>query len=723
MIGLDTETTGVDLRHGAMPFFVTTYDPAAADGKRTLFWQWDVDPLTRRVAVPTGDVEEIGDVLFASGDRGPVGDDADQDRFGLILQNPKFDFAALRTVGLWDVYDVGQAWGAVRDTLMAAHLLHSNQPKNLTALAVRWLNLDIEPYELRLKEAVTKARTWCRRFRPDWATAKESRPDMPSCKASAWRFDYWLPRAVILDAGPDAVSEWAGADVSWWETVLAEYANADPAVTVEVWRRMRPEIVRRGLWDIYLTRLKALPVAYRMESRGVSLSAARLRQQVTEYGAEAARLGDVCVNLAATYRDDSADPPGPYTLTLPKAGNNGSLTRFCFDVLGLEPLRSKKAKTDAPTLDKTAIGHYLETLPPRSKALAFVKALAAKRQRDTALQYMAGYQQFWKKLGGDFKVLHPSLNPTGTDTLRWSSSSPNEQNISKREGFNLRYSFGPGPGREWWSLDAKNIELRIPFYKCGQKELIELFERPDDPPYYGSNHLANFHAVYPDVWDAAVKEVGPDKAGPHCKKKYASTYYQWCKNGGFCKQYGGQEALTDATFRRPGAYKLLAEKFGKLEDLNRQQIAFAERHGYVETVPDKTVDPARGYPLMVTRTSFGGVLPTVPMSYFVQGTAMWWTMKAMLRLEELFAEWNRRAGVGPHDLTHPAGYYLTMQVHDEVVLDFPRRADPRTNPKASNLARVREVQRVLELGGDDIGVPTPAGVEYHPDNWSEGITF
>ena len=67
----------------------------------------------------------------------------------------------------------------------------------------------------------------------------------------------------------------------------------------------------------------------------------------------------------------------------------------------------------------------------------------------------------------NWRKLHTSLNMCGTDTLRWSSNNPNSQNISKKEGFNLRYAFGPAPGREWWSLDGqagigpRMVKLRV----------------------------------------------------------------------------------------------------------------------------------------------------------------------------------------------------------------------------------------------------------------------
>lgn len=305
-------------------------------------------------------------------------------------------------------------------------------------------------------------------------------------------------------------------------------------------------------------------------------------------------------------------------------------------------------------------------------------------------------------------ILHPNLNPTGTDTLRWSSQSPNEQNISKKEDFNLRYCFGPAPGREWWSCDAQNIELRIPAYEAGEQAMIDLFEKPDEAPYYGSNHLLAFDTLHPEVLLLDGLE-----AFKKVKKTYASTWYQWTKNGNFAVQYGAQESsgTADLAYHVPGAQTKIAKRLGKIADLNRKMIEHANKYGYVETIPDKTVNPNRGYPLLCTRSNWGKIVETVPLSYHVQGTAMWWTCKAMIRCSPFLQSISTRR----------RPYFIVLQVHDEMVFDFPKGEG--TEPWKTNLKYIKECVRLMELGGDDISIPTPVSCEYHPETWSEGISI
>src|SRR5579863_5364621 len=115
IMSLDTEDTGIDLAHGAMPFLVTTCDDSylrGSDAEPVRYWEWPVNPLTRRPEIPDGDLAEIAELIDA----------ADL----IYLHNAKFDARALATVG------IALPWSKVRDTLIASHLLASNHRHDLT---------------------------------------------------------------------------------------------------------------------------------------------------------------------------------------------------------------------------------------------------------------------------------------------------------------------------------------------------------------------------------------------------------------------------------------------------------------------------------------------------------------------------------------------------------------------------------------------------------------
>lgn len=691
MIAIDTETTGLDFRHGAKPFLVTVCEEGADAPE---FCEWDVDPFTREPIIPDEDREWLSELIGRARD-------------GVVFHNAKFDLGALTTI--CPPVESRWPWEATHDTLYLAHLVWSNQRKSLDALAVSYLGVNINHLEDALHAAVTEARRYVRRktFQEShgvWRIAEAGLPEMPSAREKAGHADYWLPRAV-------AKAERFPADHPWW-TVCSDYANPDSMTTMALYRELMRIVEDRGLERIYEERRKLIKIVYEMERKGIAVNRGRLRELQDQYARESAEAGERCRAVASLY---------DYHLTLPKNGNNKSLSEFCFGEEFLNLPVVKKTDSGAPSLDKGALEEYRSSLPEKSRAGVFVRALSDKRVRDTALTYMEGYERFGIEFEDGWMMLFPSLNATGTGTLRFSSANPNEQNISKKEGFNLRYAFGPGPGREWWPMDAQNIELRLPAYLSGEPELIALFERPDDPPYHGSVHLLNFSTVYRDIWEKELKEVGPDKVGKHCKEKYKSTWYQYCKNGGFAKQYGGQAKKVNETFRRKGAFEMIDERFSKLARLNAETIREANERGYVETIPDRSVDPRRGYPLRCPRGDDGRAEPTKPLNYKIQGSAMWWTCKAMTRVSAFFDYLN--AGGLFAGRAWPGGYWIAMQVHDELVPDMPSGRGRGKNPWSYNLPIAREVKRLMELGGDDYGMPTPVGVEYCERDWGTGTTI
>lgn len=721
-IALDTEDTGVDFHHGARPFFVTI---AYEDGDeiRNRSWQWAVNPVTRMPAIPPGDLQEIRREI-ASADR-------------IVGQNLKFDAHALATIG------IAVPWDRVDDTLISGHLLASSQPHNLTAMVGDYLGIDIKPWEAKLEAAVREASKIAKRdfsgslqgnlapggkvdIVPRWRIAKKGDPMMPSAKGkdaekrgkgvedgAIWRHDFWLPAALAKKLGYPPGHP--------WHTVLAEYSNCDSATTLALWRVMERELTEQKLWPLYRAKMMNLPGLYEMEERGATVIKSEMACIQGEYCLEIAERTEECLRIAKEH---------DYDLVIPKQGNNGSLTTFVFDVLRLPVVKHTKMTDKGgggnPSFDKDVIEEYKKTLD--GDQLAFIKALSAVRKRAKSNDFFAAYEKFGIPAPGNILRLHPSVNPTATATTRLSMSTPNLQQVSRQESVcedchgdgcaacddtgedlhSARKVFGPAPGREWWSADAKNIELRIPAYESGEEALIELFERPDDPPFYGSQHMLNMSIVYDDVWEAEVRAVGLEKVGPHCKKKYASTHYHWTKCGGLAMQYQCGEETADRTFRRNGSYARLKEFFANVGKLNSYWVDFAQRNGYVETIPDKSLGNVRGYPLLCQRNEWGRNKPTIPLNYHVQGTAGWWMVQAMNRCRAQLLEWRKEGFDG----------YMALTVHDEIVFDFP--AAKMVNGKPGNLWRARILQKLMEQGGLDINIPTPVSLEHHAKSWAEG---
>lgn len=664
-LAIDTETTGIDLHHGCHPFYVTI-----CYGADVIHWEWEVDPLTRLPIIPPGDLDDIRDRLS----------EADL----IVGQNLKFDISALASIGIeWLI----EWFAKSQDTILSGHLLASAERHDLTSMALRYLNINIQPYEDVLEVACKEARRLCARELSTWKiikegmypSAKTTKAKKSSEKDKLWKWDMWLPKAV-------AEFKKYPADHPW-RTHLINYSDTDSAVTLPLYEEHQRLMGQRGLTGLYEIRRGLIKEICRMEARGITYSERRLAERCNQFNDELTQARSTCLKLSN----------GKLT-ELPEGGSTSkALSSFVFDDLKL-PVIERSEKTKTPSINKVALQAWIDTQPATSRGHIFAHSLRTYRTRKTALSYSEGYRRYGKpperSSNSDYRVLHSAYNPTGSDTLRFSCNNPNTENISKQEETDLRYAFGPLPGREWWSLDYENIELRIPAYTAGEDAMIRLFEHPEEAPYYGSQHLLVAHILWPKEFDACLA------ANTEFKKIYKATLYQWTKNGNFAVTYGALEEFgtADRAYHQPGAHKKVMQRFQKIEALNQEKIAYAKRYGFVYTLPD--VDTGIGYPIQCTRNKWGSIRPTVPLNYFSQGTAMWCTSKAMVRC-------------GAYLDTLP-DHYMTAQVHDELLFDFPKSKKP-----FGNLPKALELKRLMEQSGKDVGIPTPVNYTYHPANWKD----
>lgn len=695
VIAPDTETTGIDLYHACRPYYVTICHSDAP--QEPLYWQWRVDPLIRKPDIVRSDIREIVDWF----------DKADE----IVFQNAKFDVRALISVGLkWkDCW-----WEKVHDILLSGHLLCSGDNLYLDDQALKYLKVNIKPYEDKLQQVVTACRALVKKQFPDWRIAtKDGLPGHPSMKGSSsnedlklWKWDTWLPTEVAYRLKYPTNHEYFSS--------LHDYALTDSTVTLAIRDVHRELMEKRGLTGIYEERRKLIKVVYGMESNAVTYSVDRMNNLYQRYSAAVEESEAECLKLAA----------GSALTELPKGGSSNSLKTFLFDTLKLPVVKlTKKAQT--PSADKDAMEIWRHTVEPNSRAGQFLKHLSRSRKCGTSCKYIESYNRFGVKMSNqEWVKLHSNFGLTNTDTLRGASERPNNQNVSKQgyydpdfEDFKLpsvRYGFGPAPGREWWRADYENIELRIPAYEAEEEEMIQLFERPNDAPYYGSQHLLIAHILWTKEFEECLRK------GQSFKDVYKATLYQWTKNGDFAVTYGAmiESGTADRAYHQPGAQEKIMRRFTKIANLNQTLIAHATKHGFVWTMVDREI--GSGYPLQIPRNAWGRIRPTTPLNYHSQGTAMWCTCKAMRRCNNFLEQWNksdealRRIEANVRRGFERKGYYITMQVHDELVFDFPRGATP-----TENLDVILKCKELMEESGEDIGIPLTVDYSYHPDNWAQ----
>jgi len=802
LFALDTETTGLDLRHGCRPFFVSVMDEQGS----LRFWEWDVNPYTRNVGcyvngaslttkngrgyssppkkgcktlnypldlleespygkhtflkiLPQNDIEELSKLLLEN---------------DFVLHNTRFDARALELAGF-----PRMALHTVHDTLIASHCLVSNESHKLKDLSLQYLDINDDDQKA-LRDAVNEARRIGRSL--DWAIAEDGgHPHFPAQKKAPkdgwWVYDMWLPRAVAKyrwevegdphfapagseDSGgvnSDGSPIEVGYDSHPWWTVLRTYALRDVERTYPLWLLQEEALKKEHLWSVYLERRKLLESTYELESSGVTISLTRLKELTTKLQTESQNMAVKCYKIAKAANPKIKE----LNLNSPK-----QLTGILYGNLGVKPVKlttaginNVKARVERQPTDYSTAADALQTvlerlhesypkpyLPPKKRQAAydFVWNLLGYRAREKSLDYLEEYHvrsiplsiagcgttaiprasksksaKVRKVLQPEFAAIYPSFNPTGSDTLRFSSSNPNAQNIGKGNKRkddpvpSLRSVFGPAPGREWYSIDYSNIELRIFAYQSGDQSLIDAYEQGFAVHCIFAKLL--FEKEYKECEREVEAKLSKDlkscdsKAAAAgmvrklteklFKDKYETNLYQWTKNGNFGLIYGAGRAKADATYHRPGAYDLIRERMPMIDEFMDSKNREAKRYGYITTLG--------GYRLWVPASE-----PHVAVNYFVQGSAGWCMVLAINRVHSYLSQLNDELRQSGELVDRDRGYQMIMTIHDELDFDFPKHE--------RNHRVISDIACLMEQSGRDIGVPTPVEVECHPDNWSVG---
>ena len=674
LIAVDTETNGVDFHHGCKPFFVSTCDEL----NNTRIWEWDVNPFTRQPKIPIEDIKEI--VSYLQGHR-------------LIFHNAKFDIKALASIQIDIPFLVG--WENIEDTLVLSHILNSEEPHNLKYQAKEHLGIDIDD-QTQLAEATKEAR---RKIKADkgtkWNLARKDHKQLPSLKGEYWVADSWIPKAL-------AIKDNYHEDHSWY-TLLEKYGTLDAIRTILLYQGQQiaiPQVYSDpSIFNaLYNLRMDVLRITYEMECKGITLNPVNTQHYLSAYKIISNRherdiklLGKI-TNVRSYPQLSTAlyKHLGAPVLNVTEKGQPSTDNQTLLDI----------KDTLQTSLDEAAVWEIDFTLREErkyKKLIKFIDQLMSYRKSSKAVQYIEGYQTIAVKtrlkkshkgfLNGQQRnkpssprvwTLYPSFNITGTRTTRFSSKTPNAQNISKQEDYNLRKCFGPIPGRYWLAADYSNIEMRIFAYCSGSKDLIEAFERGE------AFHMVIANILHPDE----VEELG--------EKKFKKTEnYRKVKNGNFSLIYGAGKKKADVTYGVPGAYDLIRSTLTEVSSFMRDKAAEAESNGYITTLG--------GYQLQVPSDRVYAAV-----NYFVQGSAGWIMHEAMVLCHDYLQKY--------------IDHHLIMQVHDELVFDFPLlncQSDNKKKPSIDQIL-VDKLKQLMEDASESLlEVVVPVEYDIIHKHWGE----
>lgn len=762
IISLDTETTGIDFSHGAKPFLVTTCN---TDGV-VRFWEFDVDPLTRQPHIHPDDTSNIQKLLdeaeliylqnsqFDAKALATIGIQLPWNKVRdtlvaghLLASNHKHDLTSMVMEYLGEdiesyelrAKEVVQACRAVVKREHPDWRIAREGDPNMPSVKDSSDRSEDKPWknDLWLPRALSKQHEKVNKFRlsPDseipndtWLTVTSQYANTDSA-STLWlglkmeelvkERGYWqhyLHRLQLMRVACETTSYGVTARGDYTRDTIETYERYVAEVEVEL-----HSISREAGWDLELAQGAALNDNMRQFFYGSiqqRCPRCNYRKVVKHWNGEEPTLNP-CPKCISRKRD-----PARYKLITSQQSN-----------LNLPVIHSEKSGN--ASLDASAMSTYKSTLP-EGPGLDFVRLLTDKRKRDTHITYMRSYERFWVPIPGapnHFRI-RPSINPFGTDHLRGASSNPNLQNVGKQEGrceecnedgknpqgcgscnftglsmLSARNCFGPAPGREWWDMDFQSIEDRLPAYESGEPALIELFEKPNEPPYWGSNHNLTCSLLWSEMYYAANTDPKIGQVGQPLhlikdgfKKRYINEYKR-AKNTNFAKNYGGGKRKVEMTAQVPGAYDMIDRGKPFLAALQQRILREAEKTGLVYTIPTRAINPKCGYPILASRTEDGGILSTTPFNYHISGTACECKNLAWVRCADQCAKW-RSEGFDAH---------VSLEVHDSILFDFPKGKN-----KEENLPRVLILKGLMEQSGRDLipPIPLPVSIDYHPNNWA-----
>lgn len=474
----------------------------------------------------------------------------------------------------------------------------------------------------------------------------------PQGKAEVPR-DYWMCKTVDPES-----------------TTLQDYAEQDVTNTALLWNLLATQIQKDNLVTQYNSRMALVPVVYDMERRGVTISKSRMDSEILRYGEVANDKYTYLQKVGTDALDD-----GPFN---PNSG--AQLIDLLYDYYDLPELYY--TKTGKPSVDKDTLEELQEHTSPNHRPGKFLQNLLEMKKHETSLRYLRSYASYAKRELGI--RLFPSINITGTKTTRFSSSNPNSQNVGKGDewetedgtdsDFKLRDIFGPMKNRIWYSIDYNQLQLRILAYASEDQTLIKAFEEGYD-----------FHAyVASRIFNKAPEYIVPGER-------------RIAKNVNFGIIFGAGEAKIDATCGVPGLYQSFRSLFPSVDKYMSANTRQVRKKGCVNTLG--------GYRLWVPRDK-----PYKGTNYIIQGTEGEIVQLAMVDCHKYLQE------AGAHLEHQYQSPYICLQVHDELVFDFPKAGQ-------DNYFDLLALKEKMEDAGEFYGVTTPVEVEVITHKWSEGKPF
>lgn len=397
---------------------------------------------------------------------------------------------------------------------------------------------------------------------------------------------------------------------------IVDYACEDSDVTWQLKQIFQPEIEKGHLKDLfYKIEMPLARVLKEMEMEGINIDVPALARFSDELGKDLGELEIKIKDLAGVH---------DFNLDSPK-----QLGEILFDVLQIDP-KAKKTKTGQYKTDESVLSkleHKHEIIP------LILNYRSLKKLKST---YVDSLPQLVNEQTGR---IHTSYMQTVAATGRLSSNNPNLQNIPIRteKGREIRKAF-IARNHEYTLLaaDYSQIELRIIAALSGDQAMIDSFRANLD--IHAATAAKVFHV---DHIEEVTREQRSAAKAVNFGIIYGQSAFTLAQNLGITRKEA--KALIDNYF----------EQYSKMKDFMSDQVEFARKHGYVETIMKR-----RRYlkDIVSANAIVRGFAERNAVNAPIQGSAADVIKIAMINIHQKMTEMNLKSK-------------MLLQVHDELVFD------------------------------------------------------
>lgn len=397
---------------------------------------------------------------------------------------------------------------------------------------------------------------------------------------------------------------------------VAIYAAEDADITLQLYHVFKPLIKEQSLEKVLFDiELPLVPVLAQMERNGVKLDIGFLSQYSHELAAFISELEKDIISLAGVK----------FNIASPK-----QLGEVLFDKLKLMD-KPKKTKTGQYQTNEEVLQKLANTHEIVGKILDYRELQKLKSTYVDALPLLVS-----KKTGR----VHTSFNQAIAATGRLSSNNPNLQNIPIRteKGRHIRKAFvASSDSHVLVSADYSQIELRVIASVSKDKSMMEAFIQNLDI------HTSTAAKVFDVHYDEVTKEMRSKAKMVNFGIIYGISAF------GLSERLG---------IPRKEAKEIIDEYFVKFPGIKSYMdntIAEAKQNGYVKTLLGR-----RRYVPDITSANqtVRGFAERNAINAPIQGAAADMIKLAMIKVQNKLKELNLKT-------------ILTLQVHDELLLDVP----------------------------------------------------